>query len=141
MKKILIVDDQSVIRTGLKLHFDTVEGFEVVGEARDGAEALRQVALLNPDIVLMDLDMPVMDGLEATARLTMSHPTVIVVILSIHDDPTIREQVRAAGAAAFVAKSDVEKMFLTVQNIAGLVKLKPKAFDANSNAGGKGSSN
>lgn len=118
MKKLLLVDDQPVIRFALKLHFATVKGFQVIGEAKDGAEALRQVELLKPDIVLMDLDMPVMNGMEATRRIKSTYPAVRVIILSIHDDTNVRQQAVAAGARAFIVKSDVEKMFAAVQDIA-----------------------
>jgi YesN/AraC family two-component response regulator len=68
--RILIVDDQDLIRTGFRLFLQTQEGLEVVGEAADGVEALEQSRTLEPDVVLMDIRMPRMDGVEAAARLS-----------------------------------------------------------------------
>ncbi len=77
---------------------------KTVGEASNGLEALAAVRRLRPDVVVMDLDMPHMDGITATETLARMAPNTAVVILSIHDDITTRRRAQAAGAAAFVAK-------------------------------------
>lgn len=77
---------------------------KTLGEASNGLEALAAVRSLQPDVVVMDIDMPHMDGIAATARLTAVAPRTAVIILSIHDDQANRQRARAAGAVAFVAK-------------------------------------
>ena len=104
MIRLLLVDDQPAVRRGLgmRLHFEP--DIQVVGEASSGKEALSMAQALTPDVVLMDVEMPEMDGIEATAALRMADSTSAVVILSIHDDAQIRGRAHAAGAVAFVEK-------------------------------------
>ncbi len=84
--RILVADDHLIIRQGLRLILETQEGFEMVGEAADGAEALRLCAELKPDVVLMDLRMPGMDGLTAIERLQAGQPEIAVVILTTFNE-------------------------------------------------------
>ena len=79
-------------------------GIEVVGEACDGAEAIAQAGLLQPDVILMDLEMPVMDGFAATRQIKADQPGVRVIILSIHTDVLAVQKARAAGADDFIVK-------------------------------------
>lgn len=118
MIKILIVDDQSAIRTGLILQLETEKGLQVIGEAKNGTQAIRQAQLLQPDIIIMDLDMPVMNGLAATTGISSVCPDCKVIILSIRDDPQSRLEASQAGAVAFVAKSDVEKLLMVIREVA-----------------------
>ena len=85
---------------------------EVVGEAESGEAALRLVRALSPDVVLMDVEMPGMDGIVATAALRATAPHVAVVILSLYDDARTRARAREAGAAAFVAKHQAKSTLL-----------------------------
>lgn len=102
--RLLLVDDHPVVRKGICSCLARQPEFEVVGEAADGLEALRQVAALTPDIVLMDLNMPRMGGLEATKRLHAEHPQVKVLILSVQGDkPTVTQIIRS-GACGYVLK-------------------------------------
>jgi len=78
---------------------------EVIGEAADGKTAIDLAKSLCPDIVLIDVDMPRIDGIAAASRLHVLCPDTLIVILSMHDDPLTRERAESAGAAAFVAKS------------------------------------
>ena len=80
--RVLIADDHTIIRDGLRLILETGEDFECVGEAADGAEAVRLAHALQPDVVLMDLRMPVMDGLAAIERLRADQPNIAIVILT-----------------------------------------------------------
>jgi len=84
--RILVADDHLIIRQGLRLILETQEGFEMVGEAADGAEAVRLCAELYPDVVLMDLRMPGMDGLSAIERLRTEQPGIAVVILTTFNE-------------------------------------------------------
>jgi DNA-binding NarL/FixJ family response regulator len=104
--RLLIADDQELIRTGLRLFLATQEDFVVVGEAADGREAVEQASRLRPDVVLMDIRMPRMDGVEATARLTAAHldPAPRVLVLTTFDlDEYVFGALRA-GAAGFLLK-------------------------------------
>ena len=82
--RVLITDDHLIIREGLRLIFDTVPEIELVGEANNGQEALDAVEKLHPDVVLMDLQMPVMDGITAVEALRQSHPKLAVIILTTY---------------------------------------------------------
>ncbi len=104
--RVLIVDDQELVRTGFRLFLETQPGLEVVGEAADGREAIDRVRQLRPDVVLMDIRMPNMDGVEATARLTSGaiEPAPRVLVLTTFDlDEYVFGALRA-GAAGFLLK-------------------------------------
>src|SRR5581483_11768154 len=98
----VVVDDRPRARHALRALLETCPDVVVVGEATDGAHALEVVALRRPDVVLMDLSMPVLDGFQSTARIKQRWPRVRVLALSVAADA--REQALAAGADAFVAK-------------------------------------
>jgi len=102
--RVLMVDDHAILRDGLRSLLERQPGTLVVGEASSGEEALEKVAELEPDIVLMDLAMPGMNGLEATQRLRRSHPRVRVLILTQHDDREYIAPALAAGATGYVLK-------------------------------------
>ena len=101
--RVLIVDDEPLIRETLaELLRD--EGFTVLGQAEDGEEAVRAAEELAPDLVLMDVRMPHLNGIEATRRILAERPGTIVVALSAYDDPALAAAARAAGASDYVAK-------------------------------------
>jgi DNA-binding NarL/FixJ family response regulator len=104
MIRLLLVDDQPAVRRGLLMRLHLEPDIQVVGEASTGREALRLAQSLAPDVVLMDVEMPEMDGIEATAALRLAVSQSAVVILSIHDDAQTRGRAQAAGAVAFVEK-------------------------------------
>jgi DNA-binding NarL/FixJ family response regulator len=102
--RILVADDQSIVRDGLVTMLSLVDGFDIVGEASDGAEAVRLVDELVPDVVLMDLRMPELSGAEATARVVAAHPGVAVLVLTTFaDDDSIVGALRA-GARGYLTK-------------------------------------
>jgi DNA-binding NarL/FixJ family response regulator len=104
MTRVLIADDQPLVRVGLRKILDFEPDVEVVGEAGDGEDAVRQVGRLAPDVVLMDIRMPVLDGIEATRRLTAAHPETRVLILTTFGlDGYVYESLRA-GASGFMLK-------------------------------------
>jgi DNA-binding NarL/FixJ family response regulator len=103
--RVLVADDQTVVREGLVLVLDLIPGVEVVGTAADGEEAVRLAGERRPDVVLMDLRMPRMDGVEATRRIRDGHPDVQVVVLTTYaDDQSVFSALRA-GARGFLTKS------------------------------------
>lgn len=102
--KVLIVDDHAVLRDGIRALLDVPEDIEMVGEASEGKDALEKTQELAPDVVLMDLMMPGMDGLEATRRLKKKAPKVKVLILSQHDNREYILSAIKAGAAGYVVK-------------------------------------
>ena len=102
--RLVIVDDQELVRTGLRTILQGVEDFEVVGEAADGLSAISQTAQLKPDLVLMDIRMPHLDGVEATARIRASEPAPRVILLTTFDlDQYVYAGLRA-GASGFLLK-------------------------------------
>ena len=102
--RVLVADDQALMRTGFRMILDAQEDIEVVGEAIDGADAVRQFERLTPDVAVMDVRMPTMDGIEATRRLTAVDPPARVLILTTFDlDEYVYEALRA-GASGFLLK-------------------------------------
>jgi DNA-binding NarL/FixJ family response regulator len=104
MIRVLLVDDQTVVRRALRVRFHLEPDLQVVGEGSIGKEALSLAQALTPDVVLMDIEMPEMDGIEATAALRRVVPQSVIVILSIHFDAQTRRWAQAAGAIAFMEK-------------------------------------
>jgi len=102
--KLLIVDDHAILREGIRSLLERQEGMRVIGEAGNGSEALLKVADLSPDIVLMDIAMPEMNGLEATRQICQRFPEVKVLILTQHDNREYVEPALQAGAAGYVLK-------------------------------------
>ena len=102
--RIVLADDHEVVRAGLKAMLEASRGIEIVGEARDGEEAVDRARLLRPDVVVMDLSMPVLGGAEATARLTRELPEVKVLVLTSFDDRGHLTRLLDAGAAGYVLK-------------------------------------
>ena len=118
MIKLLLVDDQSIVRQGLRMRLLMEPDIVVIGEASSGEQAIELVESLTPDIVLMDVEMPGMDGITATAALRENTSQSAVVIMSIHDDVQTRARAQAAGAAAFVEKSGtLEVLLATIRQI------------------------
>ncbi|MGI5130710.1 response regulator [Pseudonocardia sp. CA-107938] len=102
--RVLLVDDQALFREALAMLLDVADGVQVVGEAGDGAEALTRAAELRPDVVLMDLRMPVLDGIAATRRLRVEQPDVRVLALTTFDDDADVFAALRAGAVGYLLK-------------------------------------
>ncbi len=102
--RVLLVDDHPVVRDGLRGVLEGAGGFEVVGEAGDGRQALRMVGAARPDVVLMDLRMPVLDGVGATAALRAEHPEVPVLVLTTYDRDADIVRAIDAGATGYLLK-------------------------------------
>jgi len=102
--RIVLADDHPVVRGGLRALIDTLDGLEVVGEAADGDAAVKEVQLLRPDCVLMDVRMPGMDGVEATRRIRASVPETAVLMLTMYDDDATVFTAMQAGARGYLLK-------------------------------------
>ncbi|HYN30831.1 MAG TPA: response regulator transcription factor [Dermatophilaceae bacterium] len=102
--RIVVVDDHPVVRGGLRALIDTLAGLEVVGETEDGESAVREVQLLRPDVVLMDVRMPGGDGIEATRRIRANVPEAKVLVLTMHDDDSTVFTAMQAGASGYLLK-------------------------------------
>jgi DNA-binding NarL/FixJ family response regulator len=110
--RILVADDHAIVRQGLKLLIDSQQDMQVVAEAADGHAALEQAEALNPDIVIMDISMPGMNGLTATRTLKQRQPTITIVALTRHEDETYLEELLRAGASAYILKQSAPADFL-----------------------------
>ena len=118
--RVLVVDDQAAVREGLATLLDLTPGIEVVGTARDGAQAVEFVAQQRPAVVLMDLNMPGMDGIQATEQITREHPGVRVVVLTTYaDDASIQGALRAGALGYLTKDADRVQIARAVQAAAG----------------------
>ncbi|MCL4426640.1 MAG: response regulator transcription factor [Firmicutes bacterium] len=102
--RVLLVDDHTILRDGIRLLLSSQEDIEVVGEAGDGREAVEKVLQLQPDVVLMDIGLPVMNGIEATRTITQKRPATKVLVLTMHEDEEYVLPLLAAGASGYVLK-------------------------------------
>lgn len=128
MIKILIADDHLIIRQGLRLILETENDFELIGEASDGNEAVSLCKKLKPDVVLMDLRMPNMDGLSAIEKLRVDQPSIAVVILTTFNEDELMLRGLQAGARGYLLKdTDRNTLFDTIRAAArGETLLKPE---------------
>jgi len=106
--KILVADDHGVLRAGLRALLNAEPDLSVVGEAASGEEALKIAKKVSPDIVLMDLNMPGMGGIEAARKMVKSHPETRVLILTVHEDNELLKEAIKAGASGYILKRAVE---------------------------------
>ncbi len=112
MLQILIADDHEVARRGIRALLESHPGWEVCGEARDGREAVEFAASLNPDVILLDIGMPNLNGLEAARQILATSPEVAILILTMHDSDNVIREVLRAGARGFLLKSDAGRDLL-----------------------------
>ncbi len=103
--KVLLVDDFEVVRVGLKTLLNGHEQWEICGEAENGQQAIERVRELSPDLVLLDVAMPVMNGFEAAKEIRRLAPATRIVIFTMHESDQLEEEVKRAGADAYLAKS------------------------------------
>jgi two-component system response regulator NreC len=125
--RILLVDDHEVVRTGLRSYLDTQDGLVVVAEARNGSEAIQKALETQPDVVVMDITMPGMDGLEATRRLKAIFPECHILALTVHEDKQYLFEMLAAGASGYITKqAPAEELVVAIRALSlGNVYLQP----------------
>ncbi|RME85500.1 MAG: DNA-binding response regulator [Caldilineae bacterium] len=111
--RIFLADDHAVLRAGLKALLDAQEDMQVVGEAEDGISCVRQVAVLQPDVVLLDINMPRCNGLEALEQLREKSPSSRILVLTMHDDAMYLRQVLRSGGAGYVLKQAASEELLS----------------------------
>jgi two-component system, NarL family, response regulator LiaR len=115
--RILIVDDHDIVRRGLAAFLDSEDQFELVGEASNGAEALEACRNFHPDVVMMDIVMPVMDGVEATRRIRAEFPNIQVVVLTSSKEESTLQSALQAGATSYVLKNvSVDELSSTLRD-------------------------
>jgi DNA-binding NarL/FixJ family response regulator len=110
--RILVVDDHPIVRQGLKTLLEGHTGWEVIGEASDGAEALEKARDLSPDVMVLDVTMPRMNGLEACRLLRRQSPDLEVLFVTQHDSPQMMREALEAGARGYVVKSNAARDLL-----------------------------
>lgn len=113
--RILIVDDQERVRQGVRMLLQTQEGWVVCGEAANGRQGVEKAKELHPDVILMDVTMPVLDGLAATRQITSERSQSHIIILTQYDSDTIRSAALNAGASGYVLKSRPQDLLPAIQ--------------------------
>jgi two-component system response regulator NreC len=111
--RLLLVDDHAVVRTGLRMMLEGEQDIEIVGEADSASEALNQISLLQPDVVLMDIGLPDMSGIDATREIKQLAPDIAVVALTIHEDEEYFFKMLDAGASGYVPKRAAPEELIT----------------------------
>jgi DNA-binding NarL/FixJ family response regulator len=112
MVRILLVDDHPIVRQGLKTILEGHSGWEVIGEASDGAEAVEKAGRLQPDVIVLDVTMPTMNGLEACRLLRKQVPQLEILFVTQHDSPHMMREALEAGARGYVVKSNAARDLL-----------------------------
>ena len=114
-RRVLLVDDHAMVRQGLRAILDHYPDLSIIGEAADGREAVSIARKRTPDVILMDINMPRMDGIEATKRIKQDQPETVIIAVSVNDTPHLRESMQKAGASAFVSKEEAgERLYETI---------------------------
>jgi two-component system response regulator NreC len=130
-ERILIADDHQIVRQGLRRLLESEESFSVVGEAANGRAAVRMVEEMNPDMVVMDVTMPDLNGIDAARQITTEHPDVKVIGLSMHADSRFATEMLRAGASGYLLKEDAFEELATIrQELSGTVYVSPRIAGA-----------
>jgi DNA-binding NarL/FixJ family response regulator len=125
--RLMLVDDHDIVRTGLKSFLETQEGIQVVAEASSGEQAIQKAQEMEPDVIVMDITMPEMDGLEATRRLKELDPEYNILALTVHEDKQYLFEMLSAGASGYITKQvAAEELVTAIRCVAlGNVYLQP----------------
>ena len=114
--RILIADDHEVLRRGIRTMLESEPGLEICGEAVDGREALEKTLAHAPDLVILDINMPILNGLEVCRQILHHKPKTKILVLSVHDSESIAEEVFVAGAQSYLSKSAAADKLLNEVN-------------------------
>ena len=127
--RVLLVDDHAVVRQGLRMFLELEDNLQIVGEAENGLEALKQIEVLRPDVVLMDLMMPQMGGIEAIERAKLEFPEVeIIALTSVREDRSVVNAVKAGAIGYLLKDTDASELCRSIQAaFEGKVQLSPEA--------------
>ncbi len=117
MPRILIIDDHAIVRTGLRTLLQSEPSLELVGEASGGYEAIELVAETSPDIILLDLSMPDLDGIAVTKKLAPKYPELRILILTIHEDKALVREAIKSGASGYILKRAAESELVSAINV------------------------
>lgn len=118
MINVMLVDDHGLVRNGIKRILDDVDGIAVVAEAENGEQAIRQVRRQRPDVILMDISMPGIGGLEATRKIAQSLPGIKIIAVTIHDDDPFPARLLEAGAVGYLTKGcDVREIISAIRSV------------------------
>lgn len=110
--RVLLVDDHEIVRHGVCRILSSREDIEVCGEAADGKEAVQKAVQLKPDLIIMDITMPLLSGFDASVKIRKALPDVPILILSMHDSQTVRQACRRVGAQGYVSKAKAGEILL-----------------------------
>src|SRR5687767_13414428 len=114
--RIMLADDHSVVREGIKRLIDSQPDFELVGEASDGAETVELAAALRPDLLMIDVSMPRLNGIEATQRIKTASPETRILVLTVHEDHGyVREFLKAGAIGYLLKRSSTEELMRAVR--------------------------
>jgi DNA-binding NarL/FixJ family response regulator len=116
--RILIADDHSVVRAGLRALLESRSGWEVVAEAADGRDAVEKATKLKPDVAVLDIGMPLLNGVEATRRIRIASPSTEILILTMHESDDLVQQVVHAGARGYILKDEADRVLLAAVDAA-----------------------
>lgn len=118
MIDVMLVDDHDLVRKGIRRLLDDTDGIRVIAEATDGEQAISQVRKQKPDVILMDISMPGIGGLEATRKITRGSPDMKVIAVTIHDDDPFPARLLEAGAAGYITKGcDIDEIIIAIQSV------------------------
>ena len=124
--RVLLVDDHAFVRSGVKAILEFEDGIDVVGEAGSGLEAIEKAESIKPDLIVMDVNMPDLDGIEATRRIKQKHPSISVIILTVNDEELFLIEAVRAGAASFLLKdSSSDQLISSIRAVAEGASLIP----------------
>ncbi len=118
MTKIMIADDHQLVAEGLKTIVEQNENNQVISMAANGAELMKQLEIVQPDLILLDIDMPVMNGMEALPLIRKKHPEIKVIVLTMHEEKGLVRKFTTLGASGFVVKStDQEELLMAINRV------------------------
>ena len=138
--RILVADDHQVVRTGLRTLLESKAGWKVCGEATQGREAVQKVAELKPDVAVLDIAMPILNGVEATRQIRKLSPATAILILSMHDSELLVQEVLEAGARGYILKDDADRNLIAAVEALSRQKtyLSPRVAEAFAKRGSPG---